>query len=186
MSATGIPTYYKGTRFRSRLEAKWACFFDLIGWNWEYEPFDLAGYIPDFLILGRAEMTVEVKPYGNVSQLIEVAKETPRAERDLLVVGCTPLPEDDITDGYGGWQIGAMVEWLPDFPEALAVAPADWHLCLRCHAYSCHHNEQSYKSRPCGHYEGDHLLGHIDPVRIEDMWAEARNSSQWQPGPRAA
>ena len=28
-----IPTVYKGRNYRSRLEAKWAAFFDLCGWQ---------------------------------------------------------------------------------------------------------------------------------------------------------
>ena len=49
-----INTYYKGYRFRSRLEARWAVFFDACGVEWEYEPegFDLGNglyYLPDFL-----------------------------------------------------------------------------------------------------------------------------------------
>lgn len=32
------PTTYKGFRFRSKLEARWAVFFDLAGISWEYEP----------------------------------------------------------------------------------------------------------------------------------------------------
>lgn len=38
-----IDTKYKGYRFRSRLEARWAVFFDALGVRWEYEPegFDL-------------------------------------------------------------------------------------------------------------------------------------------------
>jgi hypothetical protein len=55
-----IPTTYAGVRFRSRLEARWAAFFDLLGFEWEYEPLDLAGYIPDFVVCRR--LLVEVKP----------------------------------------------------------------------------------------------------------------------------
>ena len=33
-----IETEYKGYRFRSRLEARWAVFFDACGVSWEYEP----------------------------------------------------------------------------------------------------------------------------------------------------
>jgi hypothetical protein len=47
-----LETFYKGYRFRSRLEARWAVFFDALGIGWEYEPeaFDLGegGYLPDF------------------------------------------------------------------------------------------------------------------------------------------
>ena len=35
-----INTEYKGHLFRSRLEAKWAVFFDEIGVRWEYEKED--------------------------------------------------------------------------------------------------------------------------------------------------
>lgn len=30
-----IPTTYQHTLFRSRLEARWAAFFDLVGWRFE-------------------------------------------------------------------------------------------------------------------------------------------------------
>ena len=48
-----IETKYKGYRFRSRLEARWAVFFDALGVEWEYEPegFQLPSgkkYLPDF------------------------------------------------------------------------------------------------------------------------------------------
>ena len=48
-----IETIYNGYRFRSRLEARWAVFFDALGIPYEYEPegFDLGEgqyYLPDF------------------------------------------------------------------------------------------------------------------------------------------
>lgn len=64
------PTTYAGVNFRSRLEARWAAFFDLAGWRWEYEPVDLVGWSPDFLlfdIVGR-RMWVEVKPIDIATQ----------------------------------------------------------------------------------------------------------------------
>jgi len=50
-----IETVYKGYRFRSRLEARWAVFFDAMNIKWEYEleGYDLgfAGwYLPDFYL----------------------------------------------------------------------------------------------------------------------------------------
>jgi hypothetical protein len=63
MTFKAIPTKYKDIEFRSRLEAKWACMFDQLGWSWEYEPIDLNGYIPDFHIdFGRERFFVEIKP----------------------------------------------------------------------------------------------------------------------------
>lgn len=53
MEIKAIETRYKGYRFRSRLEARWAVFFDALGIKWEYEKegFKLSTgerYLPDF------------------------------------------------------------------------------------------------------------------------------------------
>jgi len=50
-----IETIYNGYRFRSRLEARWAVFFDTLNLPWEYEPegFEFDGglrYLPDFRV----------------------------------------------------------------------------------------------------------------------------------------
>jgi len=63
-----IPTLYAGVTFRSRLEARWARFFDALSLRWEYEPqgFQLpsgACYLPDFWI-PELDSYVEVKPVG--------------------------------------------------------------------------------------------------------------------------
>ena len=55
MDIKPIETVYSGYKFRSRLEARWAVFFDACGVNWEYEPegFDLGDglwYLPDLLL----------------------------------------------------------------------------------------------------------------------------------------
>lgn len=63
MFIKAIPTRYAGTQFRSRLEARWAAFFDLCGWSWDYEPIDLDGWCPDFLLtFPQATVYAEVKP----------------------------------------------------------------------------------------------------------------------------
>lgn len=63
MKIAAIPTTYNGVNFRSRLEARWAALFDLLSWKWEYEPFDLNGWIPDFVLSGYKKILVEIKPY---------------------------------------------------------------------------------------------------------------------------
>ena len=57
MMPKAIPTEYRGYRFRSRKEARWAVFLDASGVSWEYEPegYDLGNglhYLPDFLLHG--------------------------------------------------------------------------------------------------------------------------------------
>ena len=51
-----IQTEYKGYLFRSRLEARWAVFFDACGVEWEYEPecivlSDGTKYLQDFYLI---------------------------------------------------------------------------------------------------------------------------------------
>lgn len=65
MSIKPIETVYKDYRFRSRLEARWAIFFDSLGIEWEYEPEgyvlgEHGWYLPDFKIKGT-NIFVEVK-----------------------------------------------------------------------------------------------------------------------------
>ena len=55
MEIKPIETYYNGYRFRSRLEARWAVFFDALGVRYEYEPEgyhteDGKNYLPDFYL----------------------------------------------------------------------------------------------------------------------------------------
>src|SRR5262245_20844714 len=65
LSIQAIETHYAGCRFRSRLEARWAVFFDYLGIRWEYEPegFEVENgkrYLPDFYLPGLSHY-VEVK-----------------------------------------------------------------------------------------------------------------------------
>ncbi len=60
-----IETQYKGYRFRSRTEARWAIYFDVCGIKWEYELEGynlgkLGCYLPDFW-LPQVNMWAEVK-----------------------------------------------------------------------------------------------------------------------------
>jgi hypothetical protein len=71
MTIQAIETHYNGYRFRSRLEARWAVFFNALNLTWEYEPegFELTledwpprKYLPDFRIRqGNNQIWVEVK-----------------------------------------------------------------------------------------------------------------------------
>jgi hypothetical protein len=68
MTIKAIETRYKGYRFRSRLEARWAVFFDAfpLRWEYEHEGYDLGKegyYLPDFYLPDLEGGTfVEVKP----------------------------------------------------------------------------------------------------------------------------
>ena len=58
-----IETRYRGYRFRSRTEARWAVFFDKLGLRWDYEEqgyvLPKSGcYLPDFKLILQAEELV--------------------------------------------------------------------------------------------------------------------------------
>jgi hypothetical protein len=105
-----IETEYAGCRFRSRLEARWAVFFDALGWKWRYEPqgYELPSgrYLPDFMLgalevgIHDREIYTEVKgslSHEDVTRLIDAALELPevsggRWQPRLLVLGEIPRP----------------------------------------------------------------------------------------------
>ena len=65
-----IETEYSGYKFRSRLEARWAVFFDALQINYKYEDegYELSDgelYLPDFY-LPEFKVFVEVKPDNDV------------------------------------------------------------------------------------------------------------------------
>ena len=114
-----IETEYHGCKFRSRLEARWAVFFDTVGVKWEYEPegFDLGDgirYLPDFLLHGvegrgadeNGDLYVEVKGVLNDDDRIKIDRFSIPCQRPLLVVGSIPKTtrnwlalEDDALNG---------------------------------------------------------------------------------------
>lgn len=69
-----IQRIYKDIKFRSTLETRWAIFFDMLGWEWVYEPLGLinteARWFPDFLIkgYGNKRILVEVKPFTTLQE----------------------------------------------------------------------------------------------------------------------
>ena len=80
MEIKAIETEYNGYRFRSRLEARWAVFFDAAGIKCEYEPEgfeikvnseEMYRYLPDFY-LPDFDLWVEVKP--SKSKLLDEEK----------------------------------------------------------------------------------------------------------------
>lgn len=89
-----IETRYKGYRFRSRLEARWAVFFDALGLKWEYEREgfnlgDLGWYLPDFW-LPQVEMWGEVKPLKHEPKDLAKCMVLARYGYPVLLLSGTP------------------------------------------------------------------------------------------------
>lgn len=117
MDIKPIETEYNGYMFRSRLEARWAVFFDSMGIKYEYEPegftlSDGTNYLPDFRIYVRHRsyeneyepVYVEVK--GELTKdaihkaelfcgLFERQGEFVRNGYPLIILGNIPKDEDE-------------------------------------------------------------------------------------------
>lgn len=88
-----IETRYAGCNFRSRLEARWAVFFDALNMRWQYEPegFELSTgrYLPDFW-LPETQVWIEIKGVDpserDQARFLELARETAaRGHRSRLL-----------------------------------------------------------------------------------------------------
>jgi hypothetical protein len=116
------PTIYKGTKYRSRLEARWAAFFDLLGFTYQYEPYDLNGWTPDFVIyLGDKEILCEVKPTKKHGFDIDYVKTKflPNAGQRAIMLCIDPIDREEIeyipnkADIYFLYTVGEAYEWMP-------------------------------------------------------------------------
>lgn len=170
---SAIPTDYRGVHFRSRLEAKWACFFDNVGWPWEYEPIDLDGYIPDFILPFYEPMLVEVKPevmrkdLGQHISRIEKSGWTGEA----LILGAAIFEES----GWG--QIGLSGE--RDEQKSWLWAQAIFHKCRKCRRESFYNFFNIFTCRVNGCYDGNHYLQIIDYDDVRRLFAEASRMVQY-------
>ncbi len=93
-----IDTVYNYRNYRSRLEARWAVFFDTLGilYEYEYEGYmlpDGSWYLPDFLMIDKSlpygQFLVEVKPeLEECSKCHQLGVE---GDKPVVMVGGTPL-----------------------------------------------------------------------------------------------
>lgn len=116
------PTHYNGINFRSRLEAKWATFFDYAGWNWQYEPSEIGGYNPDFIIkcksrsYGVSHIIVEIKPSIMVAEEAEnMINKYKNVKAHLLLLSDFPFVESETNKGLV--QIGIGSQYLGECPD---------------------------------------------------------------------
>ena len=144
-----IETVYNGYKFRSRLEARWAVFFDALGIKYEYEKegYEKDGicYLPDFALPNMylrgkkfKNIFVEIKPKAHELTEDESKKIAVAIDEDnALILFCGP-PE--IIYEMGGeqyeWIKGSDVEYPghdKDIPDHL------WwdNYMILCKCYEC-------------------------------------------------
>lgn len=130
-----IETLYAGCRFRSRLEARWAVFFDHLGIEWQYEPqgfeTNYGRYLPDFRLshvrrprpttnrIGALDyadrghpLWIEIKgelpeDENAVLRPTSFANDLPSDERFAFLIG--DIPRDAVTGDVWSKDIGGFV-----------------------------------------------------------------------------
>jgi hypothetical protein len=191
---SAIPTTYRSERFRSRIEARWAAFFDLLKWPWEYEPLDLRGYIPDFILtFEHGPLLVEVKSELDIQALSPHAPKIWRSgwQGEFLLVGARLWREDG--DGYScGYPIPGMMGWCgPDgtwpsprgggWLEPWEQEPAVLFDCGDCDRPSVRQMcAGCYRCRRCGSRDGYNKHPKAK-TPFAEFWAEAGNKVRWTP-----
>jgi len=184
----GIPTEYKGIWFRSLLEARWARFFDLIGWNWSYEPIELRGYIPDFILKFNRPLLIEVKPEFSIK---DIEKHKDKIENsgwgeEALIIGVEPIIGENsfIKDCPAFGLLGERGFELDNGRDIFAWAEACWFQCNLCNKLSFCHSQQTFDCRVSGCYDGDHHIIYEDRYKIEKrvmkLWNQAKEDIKWK------
>jgi len=119
-----IPTKYNGYMFRSRLEARWAVFFDVMNIQYEYEAegYKLAGagwYLPDFW-LPDADVHVEIRPLNKYKYDEKCDALALASSRPVLYIAGSP--------GFLAYKLNIYPDCFPDtlFP------PIQFAECRRC------------------------------------------------------
>lgn len=158
----GIRTEYAVQQFRSRLEATWAAFFDLAGWPWIYEPFDLASYIPDFVLRFGRQIVTEIKP---ALTLEELHGYTPKLEHcgwsgSMLMLGASPVLDIHAAPGLSAFALMARnsADGIGWDPAALAVR-GDRLCIVRRRSWRANAPERE---------------------RVTQLWRQAQNRTQWR------
>ena len=166
------PTLYNGRQYRSRLEARWAAFFDVLGWRHEYEPLDMDGWSPDFLL--GDDVFVEVKPITEAEpDIIKRLSQYHRPKLEILLVSIKPFytPGSPISRSAIGWMTD-MCYYEPWFEPANVVHAEPEGGYDFCHAYG------AYGGRMQG--ARCHKCYGVEMRDMERLWAQASNMVQWQ------
>lgn len=176
-SIRAIETKFRSYVFRSRLEAKWAAMFEMLGWRWDYEPVNFNGWVPDFVIYGHKTVYVEVKP--TIVFLPEIGDKmlASGCEEEMLLVGQYPCLHDELCDSVGiGWNAE------PDIPEMQGYRAFDDALWQKWdHGYGFGSESQSWRCRITGqHVSSPHGLYEVNENEIRDLWANAANATRFQ------
>lgn len=192
-----IETRYAGCRFRSRLEARWAVFFDRLNIPWEYEPqgYELPSgrYLPDFYLPKQAAH-FEVKGVAPDDKYAELLADLVRATKQRLVLAVGSIPNPDAYEVQAEGALGATF-WMEIFDGRPVEGPdgvqdfgwdnyQTWSRCDRCGSLDVQYDHRFCRNY-CGCYAGQEFSVHYADEVVLDAYTAAR-SARFEHGERGA
>lgn len=149
MEYKAIETHYNGYRFRSRLEARWAVFFDQIGIKYQYEVegflfSDGTKYLPDFY-LPESDSFFEVKGIMTDFDMHKIEMLIKESEKPCNI-------------GYLDMTFQACDNW---WGEGYGLTDKESSALVKCTVCGKHYFAGCngwYKCQCCGEYDGDHYF----------------------------
>jgi hypothetical protein len=123
-----IDTIYEGYRFRSRLEARWAVFFDSVGWRWSYEAEgytfpDGTCYLPDFYLLDYG-LFIEIKGQEPTEKECAKAINMKKGGKSVLIIVGPPWEVENFHHAIGSDMGFPLVSLI------INVAGESMHKCI--------------------------------------------------------
>ena len=148
-----IPTWYKSTMFRSKLEAQWAKLLDHYGMAWTYEVEgyefnDGTRYLPDFW-LPDSKQWLEVKGIMNDKDMHKCEMLAKESKHEVAI-------------GYASGKM-QLIEFSDCEPDGIWLTDDGViATCRQCGGRYLMTWVGSYHCRCCGAYDGDHYLKECD------------------------
>ncbi len=184
-------TTYHGIVFRSRLEASWAAFFDLLGWRWEYEPFNLNGWLPDFALVPIHRpgdlIMVEVKPSTIVDQEASAKMEKSGHPGEFLMLGIGPFERFDtpMIGHIGEWVFcdddhnPSQIYWVEAPMGRWVGSESDEKNKAGIIGYCS--ESMSFRDRITGCYDGGSWGHVVTMAEIQGLWGAAKKAVRYEP-----
>ena len=175
-----IETIYNGYRFRSRLEARWAVYFDALDVKYEYEKegYDLAEtwYLPDFWL-------------PTIRTWVEIKGERPTQEEIRKCILLAQATDSEVLMGWrtpGEWDEGQMLSIYPDTPDYdwVNLTGHWWYACKNCGYVGTSFEAKTSRCK-CADWSGTHNQGRngwtYDTARMKAAY-DAAHSARFEFG----
>lgn len=159
-----IETFYNGYRFRSRLEARWAVFFDTMGIEYLYEPegfkmSDGTCYLPDFY-LPKMDEFFEVKGKLKLIDKHKIDVFVKEYKRPVVI-------------GYDDFSFSCCGSFDDDGLEVFIRESKDESVlgrCNKCTGLYFTGITGSWRCSCCGYHDGDHTSNWITSGNIKNPY----------------